>query len=125
MKKNVMIVDDDPAIRETVKLLLEGGDYAVVQAPDGRACIEELRGGFRGVILMDIMMPGLTGWETIRAIVEEDLLQDNLVCMLTAKVSPGEDGAELESCVFDYLTKPFGEEHLVRCVENAAAFLEP
>ncbi|MBI5820445.1 MAG: response regulator [Verrucomicrobia bacterium] len=125
MKKQVMIVDDEPTIRETVTLILEECGYTVIKARNGRACLEEMRKGFKGIILMDILMPGLTGWDTIRAIIAEKLLKDTLICMLTGQASPGENGAELEEHVFDYLTKPFCGEDLMRCVENAASVLVP
>ena len=121
--KPVMIVDDDSLILNTVKIVLQRRGYEVVQAPSGMDCLEHLRQGFRGVILMDIMMPGLDGWQTIRALVNEQLQAGNMICMLTAKSSVGAEANGLEEFVFDYLTKPFGERALLDMVENAIAFL--
>ena len=104
MQRNVMIVEDDPDVRRTAALVLAKSGYETVQAPDGEACLAALRGGFHGVILMDAMMPGLTGWQTIRAIVDESLLEGNLICMLTAMHEPGPQGEGLEEWVFDYLS---------------------
>lgn len=123
MRREVMIVDDDPGILESVTLLLKLRGFTVVQATSGGACLEALRGGFRGVILMDVMMPGMSGWDTIRAMVAEHLLGDNLVCMLTALTEPGADSEGLQESVFDYLPKPFDAQQLSQMVEYAAGYL--
>ena len=52
----VMIVDDEPSIIEAVTIYLEYEGYKVIPASSGYACLQQLRGGFRGVILMDIVM---------------------------------------------------------------------
>jgi CheY-like chemotaxis protein len=124
MKKEVMIVDDDPGIRRTVSLVLQPCGFQVVPAEDGATCLESLRRGFRGVILMDIMMPGLNGWQTVRGITSEGLHENNLICMLTTIVEPGSEGEDLQEWVFDYLPKPFGVESLRGMVENAFRCLE-
>lgn len=122
--KKVMVVDDDVAVRNTVALILRRNGYEVTLASDGEQCLQVLRQGFKGVVLMDIMMPGLTGWETIRAIVAARLLDGILICMLTARATPGTDGEGLEAAVFDYLPKPFNDTALCAVVDNAHQFLE-
>jgi DNA-binding response OmpR family regulator len=121
----VMIVDDDKAILNTVSLILRRHGCEVVAAAGGRACLDEMRKGFHGVILMDIMMPDLNGWDTIRAILAANLLQGSLVCMLTARATPDPQAAGIEEAVFDYLPKPFDCEALLGLVDLAAACLEP
>jgi DNA-binding response OmpR family regulator len=122
--KRVLIVDDEAAILEGVGRVLTRQGFEVVKAPSGQACLEELRRGFKGVILMDIMMPGLDGWQTIQAMVAENLLSGVLICMLTAKPSPGSGGRGLEQWVFDYLPKPFENAELARRVDIAAGLLD-
>jgi CheY-like chemotaxis protein len=123
MNPRILIVDDDPGVLKTVGLVLASKGYVSLKAPDGHACLEALRQGFCGVILMDIMMPGLSGWGTIRAILAGQLLGDNLICMLTALPEPGPEGEGLQEYVFDYLPKPFDNHQLLHMVENALAFL--
>lgn len=123
MSVAVMIVDDDPDIVDWVALQLSARGYTVLKAASGQACVENLRQGFRGVILMDIMMPGMSGWDTIRVIVAEQLLRENLICMLTALSEPGAAAEGLQPWVFDYLRKPFSAQDLCRLVENAASLL--
>ncbi len=121
--RKVLIVDDDEDIRRSVGRLLRLGGFEVALALSGEDCLAALRGGFQGVVLMDIMMPGLTGWGTMRAMVKENLMGGVLVCMLTAKSSPGADGEGLEPFAFDYLPKPFDNTALLQCVHNAMGFL--
>lgn len=121
--KKVMIVDDDPNVLKGVEAVLTRHGCEVVQAPSGQACLALLRQGFHGVILMDITMPGMTGWETIRALVAENLLDHNLICMLTGETAPGAAADGLEEYVFDYLAKPFERESLTGLVDNALGML--
>lgn len=122
----VLIVDDDPGILKTAGYVLSRRGYSVTEAPSGEHCLEALRAGFRGVILMDIMMPGLTGWETIRTALSEQLLgEHHLICMLTARPEPGPESEGLETCIFDYLAKPFDSEQLLGMVANAGDILTP
>lgn len=123
MSDRVMIVDDVYAIRETVEIVLEKEGFKVDKAASGMECLDLIKGGFRGLVLMDIMMPRMDGWDTIKAIVDENLLNGNVICMLTAKDDPGPKCQGLEECVLDYITKPFEEERLIEVVKNAVNYI--
>lgn len=126
MKQNVMIVDDDPGVLRSATFVLAAHGYQITRAPSGEECLQALRQGFKGVILMDIMMPGLSGWDTVRAMQAENLLgKDQLVCMLTARQNPDGGCEGLQECIFDYLAKPFDNEQLIALVDNANAILTP
>ncbi|MFP4053538.1 MAG: two-component system response regulator [Phycisphaerae bacterium] len=120
--KQVMIVDDDPGILFTVEAVLQDAGYQVTACQGGQECLLRLQEGFRGLILMDIMMPRMDGWDTIRCIKEEGLLEGNLVCMLTAVAAPGPKMEGLQECVMDYVTKPFDAQTLVAAVEDCLSF---
>lgn len=124
MSRNVMIVDDDASIRKLVRAGLTQYGYHVQAAESGAACLDLLQSGFRGVILMDIQMPDLGGWATIRSILDRQFLEGNIICMLTGMNDPGSDSEGLETYVTDYIVKPFGIGELVHRVEQATAFLE-
>jgi CheY-like chemotaxis protein len=119
----VLVVDDEAAVRDVVSLALRKRGYPVTTAQDGAECLERARAGFRGVILMDVVMPRLTGWQTISALEQDDLLNGSAVCMLTGLTEPGEEGAEQAGMVFDYLTKPFNDTSLLEMVEKAGEIL--
>ena len=129
MNANVMIVDDDPAIRRTVQLMMTAGGlngHPIRLVESGAQCVEALEQGFRGLILMDVMMPGMTGWQTIAAIRDGGLLEGNVICMLTALVDPA-DGQhdEVSQNVLDYITKPFDMDELLSAIDNALLHLAP
>jgi len=112
VKNVVMIVDDDQYVRATVDFICQSEQLGLLCAASGAECLGHLESGFRGVILMDVMMPELDGWETIREIAGRGWYAGNLIVMLTGMGEPdcGLDG--LQEYVTDYLTKPFGPDQL-------------
>lgn len=121
--RSVLIVDDEPTICHCVTVMLHGTGFGLREAQSGEACLEICRQGFRGIILMDLCMAGLSGWETIRTLAEEGLLEGSLVCLLTGSAIPPSDCAGIADAVFDYLPKPFGCEDLLAVLENASQHL--
>lgn len=121
MDTSVMIVDDNDFIRESVEILFNSADIRLVSASGGRECLKYLEGGFRGVILMDVMMPEMDGWDTIRAIVDRNLYNGNIIVMLTAKGEPDNKMDGLQEYVTDYITKPFNPMALIDTVNYLAA----
>ncbi|MDY6864694.1 MAG: response regulator [Halobacteriota archaeon] len=117
-KNSVMIVDDEPSILIAVRVLLEPEGFEVLTVDSGAKCIEELKKGFRGVILMDIMMPRMDGWDTIKNLVDEGLIEGNIIVMLTAKDTPGEKMEGLQEYVIDYINKPFDPDELVSNIRD-------
>jgi CheY-like chemotaxis protein len=115
----VMIVDDEPSVLHIAASMLRKKGYSVITAKNGLDCLAYMRKGFQGVILLDISMPQLDGWQTLRILKDEQLLDRTLVCMLTGFQPRGAE-AGLEDCVVDYLTKPFSSKSLNEMV--AAAF---
>ena len=85
MKDTVMVVDDDPMVQMTVRRILESAKLKVTTVDSGAACIQEVEKGFEGLILMDIMMPGMDGWDTIQTLVDKGLVKGNIICMLTGQ----------------------------------------
>ena len=121
MNTSVMIVDDNDFIRESVEILFNSVGINIVSANGGQECLKQLEEGFRGVILMDIMMPEMDGWDTIRAIVEGGLYTGNIIVMLTAKGEPDNKMEGLQEYVTDYITKPFNPMALIDSVKYLSA----
>jgi DNA-binding response OmpR family regulator len=119
-----MVVDDDPSILITVKNILETEGVEVVTADSGKACVNKLEAGFKGVLLLDIMMPHMDGWDTIREIVARGLMGGNVISMLTAKDVPDAKMDGLQQYVIDYNTKPFEPERLIGAVDEYLSYLE-
>ncbi|MBT1076945.1 response regulator [Geobacter grbiciae] len=120
----VVIVDDEPFVRDAVAKLLVREGIAAVAAENGDECLDLLRKGFRGIILMDVMMPRRNGWQTIRAMADESLVAGNIISMLTSVDEPDEQMEGLQELVFDYITKPFDPSEMVATVRTYLGCLE-
>ncbi|MDY6833907.1 MAG: response regulator [Chloroflexota bacterium] len=123
-KRVIMVVDDDPSILFTVETILEYADVNVIKAENGYSCLDQLEAGFRGVILMDIMMPEMDGWDTIREILSRGLMEGNVISMITAKDVPDKKMEGLEEYVIDYIMKPFEPERLTSAVDQYLSYVE-
>jgi len=124
MAKQVMLVDDDPAMHKVVGIVLSDTDYELAIASSGQECLEKLRGGFKGLILMDIMMPDLSGWETVAAMVREGLVDGCGICMLSALRDMAPKDPQLERYVISSLAKPFTYDQLLNTVQECMARIE-
>lgn len=123
--KKLMVVDDDPAILFTVETLFEDeDDIEVISVESGPECLERMEEGFEGVVLMDIMMPDMDGWETVKVIAERYDMENVVISMLTAKSSPGEERRNLQKYVVDYIRKPFTPEELKSKVKEYKEYLD-
>lgn len=124
MNDRVMIVDDNEFIRESIEILFQTEGIRIATAEGGKQCLDQLRAGFKGIIIMDVMMPNMDGWDTIREIVSKGLYEDIIILMLTAKREPDEKMAEIQSYVTDYVTKPFNPMELLDMVKYYSALLK-
>ncbi len=122
--RNVMIVDDDAHVRIAVKTILSDAGFHIIAAESGVQCIDLLKNGFSGVILLDIMMPGMDGWDTIRAILDNKLEHGIAIVMLTAKNAPDTKMIGLQEYVVDYITKPFDNEDLIEKTAFIMSFVQ-
>ena len=122
--RRIMVVDDAECIRVTVREVFRHEGFEVIAAAGASECLQHLRDGFRGVILMDVMMPLKDGWDTIREIKAADLLMGNIIVMLTGMDSPDQGMEGLQEIVVDYITKPFTPERLVSTVQKYLTYLE-
>lgn len=117
MDNKVMIVDDNEFIRDSVEILFQTEGVQITTAESGNECLAHLEAGFRGVLLMDVMMPRMDGWDTINNIVERGLYPGNIILMLTAKREPDQKMEKIQSYVTDYITKPFNPMELLDMVK--------
>lgn len=119
----VMIVDDNQYVRDAVEILFQSKGGTVVAASGGEECLSFLEAGFRGILLMDVMMPDLDGWDTIRQIVDRGVYDGNIILMLTGKGELDGKVDGIQEFITDYITKPFTPDHLVATVEYYASLL--
>lgn len=121
---SVLIVDDDDSIRETVQELLASDGISALTASNAGQCLAYLKAGFRGVILMDVMMPEMDGWSTIREIQQAGLAEGNIISMLTSLDSPDEQMDGLQELVVDYIVKPIEPDQLLNAVRHYLSIVE-
>jgi DNA-binding response OmpR family regulator len=124
MRPSILIVDDDAALLRTVQRMLEYANYDTITVNSGKACILELEKGFKGLILMDIIMPVMDGWDTIREIVSKGLHEGVLICMLTGKDEPDEKMNPLKEYVLDYIRKPIDQKIFLDIIKGYLEYLE-
>ena len=117
-QNKIMIVDDDPDILHSLRMMFETEGYEVVTVDNGWKCITELKNGFRGIIILDIMMPVMDGIETIKNMVIEGFIEDTTIIILTVKKIQGEEFDEIYKYIYDYIQKPFDVSHLLNTVKK-------
>lgn len=110
MAKTIMVVDDDAGIRRMLKVNLEQEGFRIVTANNGREALFVMREEKPDLIILDLMMPEMGGYEFMRAYSQE---ADTPVIMLTAKIEETDKVLGLEFGADDYLTKPFSMRELI------------
>ena len=113
MQKRILIVDDEPAIRDMVAFALRKGDFEPVHAGDGREAQTAIADRVPDLILLDWMLPGASGLELARRWRREDLTRDVPIIMLTARGEENDRVGGLEAGVDDYVVKPFSARELL------------
>lgn len=109
--KKILIIEDEPNIRELVLYNLKTGGYEGIAAEDGIAGITMVQREKPDLILLDIMLPGKTGYEICRELREEG--NETPIIMLTAKAEESDKVTGLECGADDYISKPFGIRELM------------
>jgi two-component system response regulator MprA len=110
-KPRVLVVDDDKAVRESLRRSLEFNGYEVALANDGAEALAGIGGLGPDVVVMDVMMPRLDGIETTRAL--RTARNDVPILVLTARDAVGDRVEGLDAGADDYLTKPFALQELL------------
>ena len=109
MPKTILVVEDEPTLRETLAEALEADGFRAIQAGDGRAALERFRDDAPDLVLLDLMLPELSGLEVTRQIRAESSVP---IVMLTARDSEVDKVVGLELGADDYVTKPFSSREL-------------
>jgi DNA-binding response OmpR family regulator len=110
MPETILIADDEASIRDLARLYLEKEGFRVRTAEDGAAALDEVRREPPALLILDLMMPRLDGWEVCRRVRAEGNLP---ILMLTARDQDIDKIVGLEMGADDYLTKPFNPRELV------------
>ncbi len=111
----VLVVDDDPGIVKVVRAYLEQDGFDVLVAYDGKKAMQIARNDKPDLVVLDLMLPEMDGWDVCRALRKES---DVPIIMLTARVEESDKLIGLELGADDYVTKPFSPRELVARVRT-------
>ena len=118
VRGRILVVDDSPTIRKLVSLTLENHGYRVIAAASGLEALAKLNDGLPSLILLDITMPGMDGYQLCKIIKGNQETESIPVVMLTGKDGFFDKVKGRMAGSTDYITKPFDPEALLRAVER-------
>ena len=113
MQKRILIVDDEPAIRDMVAFALRKAEYETLHAADAREASAAIVEQVPDLILLDWMLPGMSGLELARRLRKEGLTREIPIIMLTARGEENDRVNGLDAGVDDYVVKPFSARELL------------
>jgi DNA-binding response OmpR family regulator len=114
----VLIIDDEAPIRLLCRVNLEAEKMEVIDAGDGPTGLEKARNEDPDVILLDVMMPGLDGWQVAEALLEDERTRSIPIIFLTARAEVRDRARGLDLGGIDYVTKPFNPVELAPLVRE-------
>jgi CheY-like chemotaxis protein len=114
----VLLVDDEPSIRAICRINLEGDGLRVLEAKDGAEALEEVRRQRPSLVLLDVMMPGVDGWEVAEQLAADAGTRDIPVVFLSARATPEDRLRAQQLGAVGYVVKPFDPLDLARVVRN-------
>ena len=122
MSRKILIADDEPNILISLEYLMKREGYEVVLARDGSEALAAIMRERPSLVLLDVMMPGKTGFDVCQAVRADETLADMKIVLLTAKGRDTDVAKGLALGATDYMTKPFSTKELAARVR---ALLEP
>lgn len=114
----ILAVDDEPHILKLVAFSLAARGFEVLEAVDGEQALRLAHSDTPDLILLDVMMPGIDGYETCRRLKADPQTAEIPVVMLSAKSQQAEKTVGLQAGALDYICKPFTPRELVRQVSE-------
>lgn len=119
-EKRILIADDDPVILRLIQVNLELEGYEVITAANGIEAVKEATAQIPDLVILDIMMPRLDGYQACEQLKANDATKDIPVVFLSAKAQQGDIEKGKTYGVAEYLTKPFDPSELLEVVERLA-----
>ena len=113
MSQKIYIVEDEPDIRETLKYNFSNEGFKVFTAPDGEEALSNIKKILPDVLILDLMLPGVSGLDICKFIRADDDIKDMSIIMLTAKGEEIDRVIGFELGADDYVTKPFSVRELI------------
>lgn len=123
--RTIMIVDDEPAIREMVDFALRKAGFDTILAADAREALEGVADNRPDLVLLDWMLPDISGVEIARRLKKDELTSKLPIIMLTARTEENDKIRGLEVGADDYVTKPFSPRELIARIHAVLRRFEP
>lgn len=117
-KMKILVIEDDSALRENISILLEESGYEVLCASDGLSGLDLIREHTPNLIICDVMMQGIDGYEVLHRLNEDEDMQKVPFIFLTAKVEKDDLRKGMELGADDYLFKPFSSNDLLKAIQT-------
>lgn len=121
----ILVVDDEPGIVDIARANLEAQGYRVIGAYDGQEAVSKIRQDKPDLVVLDILMPEMDGWEVLAQMEADPEMAGIPVIMLTARVSDEDVLRGLEAGAVEYMTKPFYPQELVASVKINLQVFDP
>ena len=118
----ILVVDDEPDTVNLAKRLLEMEGFRVITASDGESALKSIYEKRPDLVLLDIKIPKIDGYEVCKKIKNDPELKDTIVIMFTAKVFEKDRKKGLESGANEYITKPFSGDELINLIKKYIAY---
>ncbi|GMQ78848.1 MAG: hypothetical protein BMS9Abin02_1388 [Anaerolineae bacterium] len=118
MARSVLVVDDEPMARTMLRLILVRAGFEVREAEDGKAALSEVDRSLPDLMILDIMMPGIDGFEVCERLRADESTNSLPIIMLSAKTDTESVKRGLNLGANKYLTKPVGPDELTRHVRE-------
>jgi DNA-binding response OmpR family regulator len=113
----ILVVDDEPDVLRMLEVVLGRRGHRVLTAPTGIEGLVTAQGERPDLILLDIMMEGMDGWEVLKLLKLEEGTREIPVVMLSARVEPRDKIRGLQEGAVDYITKPFSVREMLETIE--------
>ncbi|MCK4794739.1 MAG: response regulator [Desulfobacteraceae bacterium] len=112
MNKTVLICDDEPYILESIRYLVKKEGYEVLTAEDGLTGLDLAISEMPDLLLLDVMMPNMSGYEVCRELKSDEKTRDIHIIMLTARGQERDREGGMEAGAYEYMIKPFSTRKL-------------
>ena len=121
MPGKILVVDDEPELLQLLRYVLEAAGFSVVVASDGRQALEQVQKEHPDLVLCDVVMPELNGFETVQALRHKPETRFLPILMLSARGQAQDVQRALDAGADGYVTKPFSYRELVAEVKRRVA----
>src|SRR5512143_2350174 len=109
----ILVIDDDLDLQQMLRLMLQRGSYTVVTTGDGPDGLAKTKDLTPAMAIVDVMMPGMNGYQVVRKLREDPNLSGMVILILTARAQPVDREAAIAAQADDYMPKPFAPNELL------------